>query len=317
MQMKRNEVEEEEEDNFYLSLAPPTRSSCRSSSSSTTLTHLFAPSLGLLQTESLGTPCCFTTRSSTATYTMHTVLQRLACMLVLLIAVMVADCGGFGRVWPRPNTYISGDTMARIEPLTFKIEIAADRTATPSSMQLLERAVRRYQSTWMFPFNLTLERQRAPMGHDRLDLDHGVKQQAELDEEAEDAGIEIDNTDPDKQVDIDLQGLSSGEQNNRETIQKSITKLTIHVTSCPDLTFGIKEGYTLDLIPGDESRLVAETCYGAIRGLETFSQLIDWDFELVQYMIRETPLTIIDSPRFPWRCVQPFATYVEIACLLA
>ena len=53
--------------------------------------------------------------------------------------------------------------------------------------------------------------------------------------------------------------------------------------------------------------LYAENCYGAIRGLETFSQLIqpiqDTDSSYYTYHITDVPLTIHDRPRFYWRFV--------------
>lgn len=63
-----------------------------------------------------------------------------------------------------------------------------------------------------------------------------------------------------------------------------------------ELTVGDDESYTLVVTP-DNIRLDAETDIGALRGLETFLQLLDVDadgyfFQAVQ---------INDAPRFPWR----------------
>jgi hexosaminidase len=45
----------------------------------------------------------------------------------------------------------------------------------------------------------------------------------------------------------------------------------------------------------------AATVYGALRALETFSQMVQYDFDTDVYLIRELPITIKDSPRFPHR----------------
>jgi hexosaminidase len=41
--------------------------------------------------------------------------------------------------------------------------------------------------------------------------------------------------------------------------------------------------------------------YGALRGLETFSQLVEFDFETMAYGVAYGPWAIIDEPRFPHR----------------
>ena len=45
----------------------------------------------------------------------------------------------------------------------------------------------------------------------------------------------------------------------------------------------------------------AKTVYGALRGLETFSQLVTFDFETETYVIDACPWTITDEPRFAHR----------------
>jgi hexosaminidase len=47
--------------------------------------------------------------------------------------------------------------------------------------------------------------------------------------------------------------------------------------------------------------MTAATVYGAYRGLETFSQLVRWDFDLKAYRVDYLPLTIKDQPKFPFR----------------
>ena len=45
----------------------------------------------------------------------------------------------------------------------------------------------------------------------------------------------------------------------------------------------------------------AATVYGALRALETFSQLVVFDFDNSVYVVRQAPLVIKDAPRFPHR----------------
>lgn len=60
------------------------------------------------------------------------------------------------------------------------------------------------------------------------------------------------------------------------------------------------ESYTLAVASSGAS-LTAKTVYGALRGLETFSQLVRFDFEDESYVIDGCPWSISDAPRFPHR----------------
>lgn len=62
------------------------------------------------------------------------------------------------------------------------------------------------------------------------------------------------------------------------------------------------ESYTLT-IPSDgtNAKLHAPTIYGALHGLETFSQLVVFNFNSVSYEIGHLPWSIVDAPRFPHR----------------
>lgn len=68
------------------------------------------------------------------------------------------------------------------------------------------------------------------------------------------------------------------------------------------------ESYTLsipesDNITEDNQKIVitAKTIYGALRGLESLSQLVIYDFDEDSYFITSTPIYIEDSPRYPHR----------------
>jgi hexosaminidase len=75
--------------------------------------------------------------------------------------------------------------------------------------------------------------------------------------------------------------------------------------SHPDL--GTDESYTLDIpsSPSSSSPLLcsirSSTIYGAMRALESFSQLVEFDFETRAYGVAHAPWFISDKPRFPHR----------------
>jgi hexosaminidase len=52
---------------------------------------------------------------------------------------------------------------------------------------------------------------------------------------------------------------------------------------------------------GGQATLSAKTVYGMLHGLETFSQLLFFDFDGGSYTIPEAPWAVTDSPRFPHR----------------
>jgi hexosaminidase len=81
-----------------------------------------------------------------------------------------------------------------------------------------------------------------------------------------------------------------------------LTTLTVSVDS-PDEShpqLDTDESYTLE-VSADSATLHAKTVYGALRGLETFSQLVRFDFDSETYSIDGAPYTISDAPRFAHR----------------
>ncbi|XP_044975043.1 beta-hexosaminidase 3-like [Hordeum vulgare subsp. vulgare] len=71
-----------------------------------------------------------------------------------------------------------------------------------------------------------------------------------------------------------------------------------------ELKFGVDESYRLT-VPSTGSplyaRIEAQTVYGALHALETFSQLCYFDFILSVTGLHWAPWTIVDKPRFPYR----------------
>ena len=61
------------------------------------------------------------------------------------------------------------------------------------------------------------------------------------------------------------------------------------------------ESYSLNVTGVGKVSLHAATVYGALRGLETFSQLVRFDFDANQHTLPLAPWTIVDEPRFPHR----------------
>ena len=82
-----------------------------------------------------------------------------------------------------------------------------------------------------------------------------------------------------------------------------LASLHVHVED-PDEshpTLETNESYALEISAHSAASLRAKTVYGALRGLETFSQLVSFDFDTETYQIPSCPWSIHDAPRFPHR----------------
>lgn len=81
-----------------------------------------------------------------------------------------------------------------------------------------------------------------------------------------------------------------------------LSVLTIKVTSLDDSHPQLEtdEAYSLTVATSGAS-IEAATVYGALRGLETFSQLVRFDFGSGSYFVPGAPWAITDAPRFPHR----------------
>ena len=75
------------------------------------------------------------------------------------------------------------------------------------------------------------------------------------------------------------------------------------------------ESYTLDISAAGACTITAETYVGALRALETFSQLVMFDFDTQTYGIAAAPWSIKDAPRFHHRA-QNSALFVLPGALL-
>jgi hypothetical protein len=77
--------------------------------------------------------------------------------------------------------------------------------------------------------------------------------------------------------------------------------VTVHDSDEAPPAESTDESYTLAVPSSGSATLIAANVYGAIRGLETFSQLVTYNFSRAQFVIRGTPWQISDSPRFSFR----------------
>ena len=95
--------------------------------------------------------------------------------------------------------------------------------------------------------------------------------------------------------------MGAGESSTNPTI---FSQLSISVVlDDDDLQFGVDESYnlTINSSSATSGTIQAKTVYGAMRGLETFSQLVDYSDNSTSYSINCLPTIISDTPRFPWR----------------
>lgn len=67
------------------------------------------------------------------------------------------------------------------------------------------------------------------------------------------------------------------------------------------LALGVNESYTLDVHLDGTTFIAAKTVWGALHGLETMSQLVDFNFATGQYSVSGVPVHIEDEPRFQHR----------------
>ncbi|WJX15434.1 Beta-hexosaminidase 1 [Trifolium repens] len=84
-----------------------------------------------------------------------------------------------------------------------------------------------------------------------------------------------------------------------------VTKLNVIVRSkSEELQLGVDESYNLFVAKVSGSggiTIEAKTVFGALRGLETFSQLCSFDYSTKTVQIYKAPVSIRDKPRFPYR----------------
>ncbi|KAL0215050.1 hypothetical protein P9112_007234 [Eukaryota sp. TZLM1-RC] len=81
----------------------------------------------------------------------------------------------------------------------------------------------------------------------------------------------------------------------------TVQRINVNVRdSSADLSYGVDESYEI-IVSFSSIEINAKTAYGAMSALETFSQLVELNPQQGSHVIRAIPLTISDSPRWPWR----------------
>ncbi|KAK2635112.1 hypothetical protein Ddye_029904 [Dipteronia dyeriana] len=106
---------------------------------------------------------------------------------------------------------------------------------------------------------------------------------------------------------LDVVGLAHVIEGDFSKINAStiLQGLNVVISSQIDeLQYGVDESYKL-LIPSPQNpalaHLEAKTVYGALHGLQTFSQLCQFNFSSRVIEVSKTPWTITDQPRFSFR----------------
>jgi len=102
----------------------------------------------------------------------------------------------------------------------------------------------------------------------------------------------------------------------------TITYLQVSVQADEVLTLGVLENYTLTVPASGVAQLSAQNQWGALRGLETFSQLVAWNGQesgAASYAVGGLPISITDAPRFAWRgvLIDTSRHYLTVSAILS
>eukprot|EP01113_Clastostelium_recurvatum_P013610 TRINITY_DN1724_c0_g1_i3.p1 TRINITY_DN1724_c0_g1~~TRINITY_DN1724_c0_g1_i3.p1 ORF type:complete len:531 (+),score=117.02 TRINITY_DN1724_c0_g1_i3:2207-3799(+) len=89
--------------------------------------------------------------------------------------------------------------------------------------------------------------------------------------------------------------------NTKQYDEAVLSTLDVIITDpSEDLQLDTREDYTL-VVTSTSATINASTVYAAMRGLETFSQLVQYNISANVYTIQQAPWSISDHPRFPHR----------------
>lgn len=86
------------------------------------------------------------------------------------------------------------------------------------------------------------------------------------------------------------------------TAVSALTSLVVRVLHpMTELAFEVDEQYNLTIPITGSATVDANTVFGVYHALETFTQLLQFDFDAAAYQINAVPILIQDGPRFAWR----------------
>ncbi|KAI1304973.1 Beta-hexosaminidase subunit beta [Halotydeus destructor] len=165
-------------------------------------------------------------------------------------------------VWPMPQYFWTTGATVPVDPLDFRFVIGNDNL---QECDILVKAIERYKVVTFI--------------HDCAQVDRKS---------------EIFNP----VSNFSDEGVSSNQETDQAKLQTLV--ITIENGGCetyPDMS--TNETYTLDINEDQEAQLTANSVWGALRGLETFSQLVDCDADQCRVKVSTT----IDYPRFSYRGV--------------
>lgn len=89
----------------------------------------------------------------------------------------------------------------------------------------------------------------------------------------------------------------------KHSAEPQLLNVLVHVSDPSELHLQVEtdESYSLHIPTAGTIRINSTSVYGALRGLETLSQLITFEYSTGSYVIQNSPWEIQDSPRFPHR----------------
>jgi hypothetical protein len=87
----------------------------------------------------------------------------------------------------------------------------------------------------------------------------------------------------------------------KDTPLASEVMITVKDTSEAYPQLETDESYTLDISDKAEIFITAQTVYGALRALESLSQLVMYDYDEGAYIIVNCPISVTDAPRYQHR----------------
>ena len=206
--------------------------------------------------------------------------------LLVLIGSVEANTGRYtrqtsGQPLPMPSVYWAGSEQMLLNPAVFTFSLAS----TSQSCDILTDAFKRYFALTFPAYGKAhyANRERFKRFSGKFDSHSGdsrVKGTAQK----------------------TMESLEMEKSTGKSLIELSTLKVFVQ-TGCNEKSYPndqMKESYRLQVNARESTaELDAQEVWGALRGLETFSQLVFRDNELGRYAINETHIE--DNPRFPFR----------------